>query len=231
MANIAIPEIFKLHLYDCHCRQVYLGCSHDNGYARLLEDTLADQPIVENITLLEGAPFEGELATIKSSFTTTKFESLFRDSKIQISPYNNNGHQLPQQARIVLPSPNQSNGTPLVRTASNSTNNTSTPSIAAPSHVSAAPPTWANAAMSAPEFTPVPAQPVPKTAGAQAKNTILRNRLGQRVDPAITCDKTELKRVKAIKACNVHLLRGDCPYGMLPKPISHPPSTNSISRR
>lgn len=74
-------ELFKLHLYNCHCRHIIFGCSHDNGYARLLED-VADEPMHNHISLLEGVPYEREIAAIKSKYGNAKFEGLFRTAKI-----------------------------------------------------------------------------------------------------------------------------------------------------
>lgn len=76
------PETFKLYLYDFHCHHILFGCSHDNGYARLLEEYTTDQGFVGRITLLEGVPFEKELVTLP--FMTKKFENLFRSSKINL---------------------------------------------------------------------------------------------------------------------------------------------------
>ena len=79
-------ELFKLHLNNVHCRQIVFGCSHDNGYARLLEE-VAQHPKINQVTLLEGVPFERELATFKTTFATAKFDNLFRTSKIPYVPY------------------------------------------------------------------------------------------------------------------------------------------------
>ena len=49
--------------------------------------------------------------------------------------------------------------------------------------------------------------------GPLTKDTIPRNRKGQRIDPPLKHDKTEVERVKKLKMCNVHFLRGECPYG------------------
>lgn len=53
-ADSKICETFKLHLYDYHCRNVLFGCSHDNGYARLLEPYMSDAEVMPRLTLMEG---------------------------------------------------------------------------------------------------------------------------------------------------------------------------------
>jgi hypothetical protein len=73
-------EMFKLYLADWHCRQIFIGCSHDNGYARLLEDHATDRIALDRITLLEGVPFEKELVDLP--FKTKKFDDIFRDAKL-----------------------------------------------------------------------------------------------------------------------------------------------------
>ena len=65
-AEAQFPKVIK----DCfatqssleeYCRQVLLGCSHDNQYARLLNQYKDDEAL-RRVTLLEGAHFEKDLA-------------------------------------------------------------------------------------------------------------------------------------------------------------------------
>ncbi len=193
-------EIFKLHLYDPHCRRILFGCSHDNGYARLLED-VADSTIRDGITLLEGVPFERELYQLKSIYQTTRFDGLFRTTKINV--YNQQYPQPPglpppglpppqMQHTTGLPPPYQSPYQPgLLRTISSS------PS--APLNPAA--PTWASAAMTAPtQMASPPPTPQPN---ANVTKQVLRNRYGQRIDPIVSYDPNEVKRIKKLKMCNV----------------------------
>lgn len=226
-------ELFKLHLYNCHCRHILFGCSHDNGYARLLED-LIDQETLNQITLLEGVPFERELASLTTKYQTTKFNSLFRTCKIDI--YQNQYHQLPirqqqspeisqSMANVMATSPQ-----PLTNHTNhaNYTNyNNQVPQYAVPIQPAIArtqpgpapippsspmAPSWASTAGAAPptQIASPPPTPSPHTTTVSA---IPRNKYGQRVDPMIQYDKSEVKRVQKIKMCNVHFLRNDCPYG------------------
>jgi hypothetical protein len=73
-------ETFKLYQGDFHCRQIFLGCSHDNGYARILEDSATDDVYVQRVTLLEGVPFEKELLGLP--FKSKKFPEIFRNTKL-----------------------------------------------------------------------------------------------------------------------------------------------------
>jgi hypothetical protein len=210
-----IAELFKLYLYDCHCHQIIFGCSHDNGYARLLEDTLADTQVIDHITLLEGVPFERELALLKNAFKTTKFDPIFRDTKLA-AHYNSHNGWAPKTAAVLQNSkPLQTVtatlppiGSGLSRASSNETPNTShsgTPNL-----------TWAS--MTAAPFVPTatvhpnkggnavkPPSPsaVPSTPGVD------RNRLGQRVDKMDdTIPREDIQRVKKLKLCNVFFLQG-----------------------
>ena len=59
--------------------------------------------------------------------------------------------------------------------------------------------------------------PTPKPASSKVDSTsseveVPRNRYGYRVDPEIKFDKVEVYRIKKLKLCNVHYLRGDCYY-------------------
>lgn len=78
-------------------------------------------------------------------------------------------------------------------------------------------PTWAStAARPYHTITPLVFPTIKNKSTAQAPlipTTILRNRKGQRIDPAIPCTRDETQRVKNMKLCNVHFLRNDCPHG------------------
>lgn len=191
-------EIFKLHLNNCHCRHILFGCSHDNGYARLLED-VADTPVTDRITLLEGVPFERELNLLKSKYETTKFGGIFRTTKI--NAYQQQHHQQQQQQYLTLSQPTP----PESRTPS--APSTSGPSI---NFTSQAGTSWATTAISSTARLASP-PPTPQPL-ATASITIPRNRYGQRIDPLLKYDHNDVKRVKELHMCNVHFLRGDCPY-------------------
>ncbi|KAI9828803.1 MAG: hypothetical protein M1832_001908 [Thelocarpon impressellum] len=212
-ADSKVSEILKLHLFDCHCRQILFGCSHDNGYAPVLEEYTTDKAYAGRISLIEGTPFEKELVKLAPYFKATKLERVFRSSKIVVQPPQQQLQQLQQQQQqlqqrqlaflqqtqaqqIVYQSPH------IARTVSSSTTNSSAGSV------STGPLSWVSAATTLSGSPP----PTPKATKA-APNEIPRNRSGQRVDPDVKYDRYDIKRVKALKMCNVHFLRGDCGYG------------------
>jgi hypothetical protein len=63
-----------------HCRRVFFGASADNGYARLLGPYAQDSVHKQRICLIEGPPFERELADLAPKFETATFD-VFRKSQ------------------------------------------------------------------------------------------------------------------------------------------------------
>lgn len=231
VADYPLPEIFKLHLYDCHCRHIFFGCSHDNGYARLLED-VAEPSILNSITLLEGVPFERELAALKTKYHTTRLDGLFRTTKINThAPYPFHQSSLPPQTNGLV-----SNGLPpglpppahyqspyqptIIRTPSASTTDSAA--------MKTAPSTWASTAMAATLQTASPPPTPQATPASQKAPEILRNRFGQRIDPIIQYDPNEVKRIKKLKMCNVHFLRDDCPFDPCTHDHYYKPNKNEL---
>ena len=217
-------EIFKLHLYDCHCRHIFFGCSHDNGYARLLED-VAEPTVLKSITLLEGVPFERELLFLKSKYQTTRFDGLFRTSKINIH----------QQQQLYQTLPSHTNGAPpgLPPPPSHyqspyqpSLPNSPPPSVNGVSSSMPTPQTWATTAMNAKYHAPSPPPSAPPTTGSNLQ--VQRNRHGQRIDPLMQYDLNEVRRIKKLKMCNVHFLRGDCPYDPCTHDHFYEPNKNEL---
>ncbi|MCJ1281521.1 hypothetical protein MMC26_000841 [Xylographa opegraphella] len=244
-ADDKVSELFKLFVNNSHCKHIIFGGSHDNGYARLLED-IAGQATPNQITLLEGVPFERELAIMKSKYLFTRFDTLFRSTKIniyqqqyqqlqQIRPQPNSQSQSMSQmapsymsnlqsshssglhngvpdglsTAFPVPQPQQTGyqspyHTSMTRTPSESTNNSMMNPLA---------PTWANKVVSAPPAQTASPPPTPQPSTMENANKIPRNKFGQRIDPTIQYDKSEVRRVQKIHMCNVHFLRHDCPYG------------------
>ena len=81
-----------MNINNVHCRHIVFGCSHDNGYARLLEEVVGHP----KVSLLEGVPFERELSSLKPRFKSVRFDKLFRTTKVNV--YQQQYHQ-PNQMR------------------------------------------------------------------------------------------------------------------------------------
>ncbi|KAF2137547.1 uncharacterized protein K452DRAFT_278557 [Aplosporella prunicola CBS 121167] len=205
-ADEKLCETFKLHLYDSHCRHIFFGCSHDNGYARLLEPLVTNPDLVPRVTLIEGVPFEKELAILP--FETKKFDNLFRTQKINLYGNGTSGF-----------GPSLLLSNIAFRNPSSTTSGSTTPPLlgvgairVATPPVNGNPVSWAGAAAKA------AALPAPKPAAAMVTlrdpNVVPRNRKGQRIDPPLKYDRDEFNRVKRLKMCNVHFLRQECPYGL-----------------
>lgn len=186
-------------MYNCHCHQIFFGCSHDNGYARLLEDMVADRDLLGRITLVEGIPFERELASLKPAYRVAKFDSLFRDTKI-VAPSRN-----PSWFSAAQISPLQTQPLP-IRTPSSSNGNGT---AAAPA---TGPATWASTTAAAANAT-LTDLTASKPSTPKPPASVERNKYGQRVDRVDfkTIPKDELNRVKKLKLCNLFFLLGECP--------------------
>ena len=92
----------------------------------------------------------------------------------------------------------------LLRTPSQSTDNSAMIPMAT---------SWATKAVSGPPAQVASPPPTPQPVPSDIANKIARNKYGQRIDPVLQYDKTDVKRVQKIHMCNVHFLRQDCPYG------------------
>lgn len=217
---------------------VLFGCSHDNGYARALEECSDNPETVRKVVLLEGVPFEKELLPLP--YLTTKFPSLFRQSKIAL-PGATSTNMRAQSTTPNRPSSSDAKAynmlagmptrfpapaarppglldSPIPSRASLAmTNLPRTPSSSTLSTMASdgLPPmlkpaiSWA--AKAAAPVLAKPGQPAYKPTSRE--DIIARNRSGQRIDPVSKdYDKAEVDRIKKMKMCNVHFLRNECPY-------------------
>ncbi|KAF1941492.1 hypothetical protein EJ02DRAFT_347714 [Clathrospora elynae] len=237
-ADEKIIESFKLFSQDYHCRRLLFGCSHDNGYARALEECSDRAELLKKVVLLEGVPFEKELVPLP--YNTKKFPGLFRDTKLVVWGASN--AFIPPQpttlkeplsyspktfsilsglpTRFPAPPRSPSNGEPLMdsplpgKAWLNLPRTPSSSTLASDGYPAIKPvPVTMNswAAKAAAPAPPVTHSPVYKPANRE--EVIARNRAGQRVDPPCKdYDKTEVDRIKKIKMCSVHFLRRECPY-------------------
>lgn len=231
-ADDKIIENFKIHINNLHCRKIFFGCSHDNGFARMLEKYMTEPYYVSKVTLLEGVPFEKELQALP--YATKKFQGIFRESKINLqgATYGqlsvaNTPSPAPKTYNIITgipthfppptgyrsmgendglgdsPMPAQATAD-MWRTPSSSTLASDGLPVTAKPILN-----WA-ARAAAP---PPPSSPKPNYEPVSREEMIARNRHGQRVDPATRdYDKAEVDRVKTMKLCNVHFLRQECPF-------------------
>lgn len=211
-----VVELFKLHLSDFHCQHIFFGCSHDNGYARLLEQ-YTDPMVTKQITLLEGVPFERELYNLQDRYSAVRFDDVFRANKINlyIQPPFPAAQPAPREHPARISSDNAaliSNGGYQSPYQSLIGTNSTSPAPKIPSIMNPKAPTWASAATSAAQLVSPPPTPAPAPSQSATSAEIRRNKYGQRIDPPTFYDKDEVNRLRSMKLCNVHYLRGDCPY-------------------
>ena len=184
---------------DCHCCHLLLGCSHDNGYARILEDIQSEPLILRRISLMEGVPVERELRPLTSHFRTTKFEKLFRERKISVEQHSHSDFR--PESQPFTPSYSLPPAA-VMRTSSAMLPDGVTISS------SPVPQTWATAANN----TTGGAGPTGATPSQVSVREIARNRKGERIDSELKFDKYDVKRIRSMRMCNTHYLRGDCGY-------------------
>ncbi|KAL4909279.1 hypothetical protein BDW74DRAFT_79612 [Aspergillus multicolor] len=198
-AHDKIKETFKLHLYNCHCHQIFLGCSEESLYRQTLEETLTDMELSGRLSLIEGIPFGKNLEPLKSYYRITKFPNIFRDSKISnpvLSPWKAAVTSKPRSLLTPSPSPQV---VPLTRTPSNIT----TASNSAP--ISSTP----VSSHGSDDFQLVRSKP----ASSSRPKIVERNKYGQRVDRLDigNIPREEVNRIKKLKLCNYLFLQGECP--------------------
>jgi len=80
LADEKIKSELKWHIENHNCRNIILGVSHDNGYARVLDLIATDhREMMNKIVLLEGPPFARELEALP--FEKIKYADVFSPEK------------------------------------------------------------------------------------------------------------------------------------------------------
>ncbi|KAL8716697.1 MAG: hypothetical protein Q9225_005995 [Loekoesia sp. 1 TL-2023] len=192
-ADEKITELFRLHLSDYHCHHIFFGCSHDNGYARLLEQ-YTEPTLTKRITLLEGVPFEKELNSLRSQYSTVKFENLFRTDKINIYNLPQNPVSQPGLNKPIRTSPDTATTLPSQSVYQSpyqpiTGNSSPSPAPSNPSTMNPKAPSWASTANAAAHIVSPPPTPKPTVSHPTSSDEIPRNRYGQRIDPPSVYDK------------------------------------------
>ncbi|KAL4923945.1 CCCH zinc finger protein [Aspergillus undulatus] len=201
-----IKDTFKLHLYNCHCHQIFLGLSDESPYLHALEEILADMDLSGRISLIEGIPFGQDLESLKTQYRSTKFPDIFRDSKLNTVWPQWKAAVATKPRSLLTPSPNPSpHVAPLSRTPSNIT----TATTATTASNSAAASSTPASSHSSDDFQLVRSKP----ASSSRPKIVERNKYGQRVDrlDIQSIPREEMNRIKKLKLCNYHFLQGECP--------------------
>ncbi|KAK2744911.1 hypothetical protein FQN55_006473 [Onygenales sp. PD_40] len=190
-----IRETFKMHAGNVHCKHIVFAGSTDNGYARLLRPYSSIESVRGRTTLLEGPPFERELAELQDKFRTTSFPAVFRDTK------------LPPTRRVSFSS------------AITKIPNSKPPSYASAVSVSGSPPMYTGSTSATPPpIERTPGSPNGSANGANGNGNgipvamVLRNKKGQRVDSPIKPSPSIIASLKSRKLCNPYHLLGNCHF-------------------
>lgn len=199
-----ISEMLRMNLQDCHCRSVLIGCSHNDEYAAVIREVANDTRVADKLTLLEGIPFEPELAALQPNFKSIRFDQVFQSTKL-VPPRAPMSVAVPVLAKI---DPNKSSD----RGSAASTPQMNWATVTAQAHAaplpntSNAPPAVLAKAVAS---TSSSAQPVDVAPSKTGPKLISFNNSGQRIDrtdPEIA--NYEIQRVKKLKLCNSYYLQG-----------------------
>ncbi|KAB8343219.1 hypothetical protein FH972_022809 [Carpinus fangiana] len=210
--DVKIREMFKLHLTDPHCRHILLGCVNEAGIDL---QSLYDQNLIRfnAFTVLEAVPARKSSGSVR--YRTTKLNDLFR-SQIT-TPW----HAMKEPSRYPTPPVSlPGSEAPMSRTNSASDIQEDARRQSPPPPVPVitsskypTPLTWASTVKRSTSAFIEGEVKHSSISTPSSADDIPRNRKNQRIDPLIKHDKDEVERVKKMKLCNVHFLRGECPYG------------------
>ncbi|KAK5167830.1 uncharacterized protein LTR77_007529 [Saxophila tyrrhenica] len=216
-----ISEMYQLFLYNYHCRQIVLGCTSASGYVSLLDQHKHDEEALPRVALLEGAPFNMDLANMP--FRKLKLAGIFQETKNH-QTYCSGGQRV--DSRISLNATSEAftprNATPVGQSFSVQSPPSSaaglenarpsfharTDSITSSGNNSdVANSTWATV------ISKNKLRPLADTLRRQSVEpaaTIKRNRAGQRIDVPGDYDRDEVQRIKKLKGCNQHYIGAGC---------------------
>ena len=159
--------------------------------------------------MLEGPPFPRELLELVPNFKTTRFESVFKSTKLQ-----------PRQAPVPLSTvrtlaPPPFTGLPAKSPTPPQSQTPAAPALAVPPVMTYA--RTAIAPRSVPTSSETQATRSNSTSSSSTASTIYHNKYGQRVDAPLKVSHTIVNSLRARKLCNNYHLLGDCSAGDLCK--------------
>lgn len=195
-ADSKIKETTRWHLQNHNCKHIFLGISHDAGYAPFLDEIFQEARVRDLISIVEGAPTVRDLRKVTDKVVYLD-EELFRTEKLI-------------EKAVTLPA------VPAVPTPSASPNS---PTHSHPSPVTSAKSSpflpWIAAAQSARPASPPPKITTPlahKINAPVRKAKPVWNPGPRGVDKPIQVNNSVLESVKQRKdhnkLCNNHYLRG-----------------------
>lgn len=92
-ADAKIQGTAKWNLRNHNCKQVFLGISHDAGYAPFLDEILHDDAMFRRVTIIEGSPIVRELAA--TNLPKVSFPDIFRAEKLVCRNYQDSSSTIP----------------------------------------------------------------------------------------------------------------------------------------
>ena len=92
----------KLFVENVHCKHIILCASHDNSYTGFLRRFVHNAKVSDHITLVESIPFPDELAKLSPSFLLTRFNNIFRETKLPTRRLSKIGEAAPASAALTV---------------------------------------------------------------------------------------------------------------------------------
>lgn len=213
-----MQENFQLFLHDFHCRQIFLAPSDAETDIAMLEPWKDDELAKSRITLIN--------RSIESGSTVLPFKKLKVGhplgnvgitvgdliSMLGAEGYNSSTNGSAWKAPWEVPSPvsTPAPDSPMRRTArpSSYTASNLSSSVTSPSISNSVPNTWAGLAQ---KKAAAPITDVSNLVDRSATQPVRRNKKGERIDPTLPpFDKDVVERLKKLRPCNLHYLRGYC---------------------
>ncbi len=205
-------ENAKWHVQNYNCKQVFLGISHDAGYAPFLDELLRDTDTNDRITVLEGAAIAPELKATGVKVARLP-KDLFRGDKLveRTSAYAASA----AIARTASPAGSVSSSganSSTISYANAITNGTPPPVMSLPLAPSKPSPRSKSTAASPPatngaaaQYQTIPPQQPDWNPGARG--------LDEPITVNVAVMEAVKKRKDTDKLCNNHFLRGPCAKG------------------
>lgn len=215
-AKLTVPftEMTRWNLRNHNCKQVFLGVSHDSGYAPFLDEILQDENTRKRVTVLEGFPTVRELRATGVNVHSALADTIFRKDKIPTAIGNGYGNGYVNSTNGTNGKTRREHHSPTSDSASLSSQTPPAPGLLSTAS------SWAVMTTKAASPPPKITTPLAHRTTSQAKVKVKEEppawSPGPRgADPWIKASNDAMESVKNRekneKFCNNHFLRGPCP--------------------
>lgn len=201
-SNMEVAEITRWNLQNANCKRIFLGISHDAGYAPFLDDIMQDDRTRDLLYIIEGFPTVRELRNTNVNIINLT-KTVFRGDKL-VDKSRSTLAMAPLPAPIAPP-PTRSTAVSTPASSNGSISPASPMVSYASAMVSPGPP---------PQLS-LPLAPKPKPVRQKSAPSWSPGPRG--LDDPISASQQALENIKNRrdnnKLCNNHYLRGPCAKG------------------